>query len=78
MNQAILTTAEIEAYHRDGFVMPDYRLPDRVLDALREAYDRIVTENTDTMKEMNQGLHNQNYMKQFQNIKIQERFIRRN
>jgi 2-oxoglutarate dehydrogenase E1 component len=40
--------------------------------------DLLCYRNMAIMKEMSQGLHSQNYMKQFQNIKILERFIRRN
>ncbi len=48
MRKTTLTDSEIQAYHRDGFVMPDYRLPDDVLYALRKAYDRMVDQNSNT------------------------------
>ena len=48
MNTATLTDREIEAFHRDGFIMPDYQMPDRLLNQMRDAYDRVVAGNSDT------------------------------
>ena len=38
----MLTSQQIQQYHRDGFVTPDYRLPDTVLDDIRAAHDRLI------------------------------------
>ena len=44
---ASLSEAEIAAYHHDGLVIPDYRLPDDVLSAMRSAYDELLEANKD-------------------------------
>ncbi len=38
----MLTTAQVEQYHRDGYVTPDYRLPDIIIDDIRAAHDRLI------------------------------------
>jgi len=38
----MLSNDQIEKYHRDGYVTPDFRLPDDVLDDIREAHTRLV------------------------------------
>lgn len=38
----MLTKDQIEQYHRDGYVTPDYRLPDTVLGDIRDAHDRLI------------------------------------
>jgi hypothetical protein len=43
---ARLSPAQIEAYRRDGLVIPDYRLPEGQLDRLRAALDTLLAENT--------------------------------
>lgn len=39
---SMLTDAQIEQYHANGFVTPDYRLPDDVLNDIRDAHDRLI------------------------------------
>ena len=38
----MLTPTQLERYREDGFVVPDYRLPDWTIEAIREAYDRLL------------------------------------
>jgi ectoine hydroxylase-related dioxygenase (phytanoyl-CoA dioxygenase family) len=38
----MLTNAEIEQYHRDGYVTPDFRLDETTLDGIREAHARLI------------------------------------
>ncbi len=38
----MLGEQQIEQYHRNGYVTPDFRLPDRVLDDIRAAHNRLV------------------------------------
>ncbi len=38
----MLSEQEIEKYHRDGYVTPDFRLPDTVLDDIKAAHSRLV------------------------------------
>ena len=38
----MLTTEQVEQYHRDGYVTPDYRLPNIILDDIRAAHDRLI------------------------------------
>ena len=41
------TVAEIEAYRREGFVVPEYRLPPAQLAEMRAALERLMEENPD-------------------------------
>ncbi len=38
----MLSEQEIEKYHRDGYVTPDFRLPDAVLDDIKAAHGRLI------------------------------------
>lgn len=38
----MLTEAQLKRYHEDGYVIPDYRLPDDMLASIREAHDRLL------------------------------------
>lgn len=38
----MLTSDEIEQYHRDGFVTPDFRLDSKMVDDIRDAHTRLV------------------------------------
>lgn len=38
----MLTDSQISQYHSDGFLTPDYRVPETVLADIREAHNRIV------------------------------------
>lgn len=38
----MLTDAQIQQYRRDGFVTPDYRVPEAVLEDIRTAYSQLV------------------------------------
>ena len=42
---AVLTPEQIERYHRDGFIVPDYRLPDAMLERMREALEALMAAN---------------------------------
>jgi ectoine hydroxylase-related dioxygenase (phytanoyl-CoA dioxygenase family) len=41
----MLTEEQIAAYHRDGFVTPDYRVPESVLADIRGAHGRLVRQH---------------------------------
>jgi len=47
-NNARLSDEEVATYHRDGLVIPDYRLPDEVLARMRNAYEEILEANKNT------------------------------
>ncbi|MCX6048163.1 MAG: phytanoyl-CoA dioxygenase family protein [Chloroflexi bacterium] len=38
----MLTNEQIERYHRDGFVTPDFRLSEDVIAEIRQAHDRLI------------------------------------
>ena len=38
----MLNSAEIEQYHRDGYVTPDFRMDETPLDGIREAHARLI------------------------------------
>ncbi len=42
---AHLSDAEVAAYHRDGLVIPDYRIPDAMLERMRTALDKLIRSN---------------------------------
>ncbi len=48
---ATLSPAEIATYKRDGLVIPDHRLPDARLQAMRAALDRVISGNADVRPE---------------------------
>jgi len=41
----MLTPQQIEKYHADGYVTPDFRLPSDVIDGIREAHSRLVAQH---------------------------------
>jgi hypothetical protein len=45
MSHGLLDADEVETYHRDGFVVPNYRLPAKTLDLLRTLTVRLVEDN---------------------------------
>ena len=38
-----LSEAEVDRYHEDGYVIPEYRLPEETLQDIRANYDRLLT-----------------------------------
>ena len=38
----MLTQTQLERYREDGFVVPDYRLPDETVEAIRRDHDRLL------------------------------------
>lgn len=53
----LLNEDQIARYHRDGYLVPDYRLPEDVLDRMRTAYDRLLARNTDIKSDIMLGPH---------------------
>ena len=47
----VLSTAELEHYREHGYVLPDFRLPDDLLQSLREGVDRVLSTYTDMAQE---------------------------
>jgi hypothetical protein len=41
-NPAVLTQEQIDAYHRDGYVVPDFRIPDAMLDSIRSRHANLL------------------------------------
>ena len=46
-----LSAGEIETYHREGLVVPEYRLPEARLQLLREALETVLENNPDVPRE---------------------------
>lgn len=46
-----LTAAEIEAYRRDGYVIPEFRLSEEWLARIRAALDRLLADNPNVRPE---------------------------
>ena len=38
----MLSESQIDQYHQDGFVIPDYRVPNDTLEAIKEDHDRFL------------------------------------
>jgi hypothetical protein len=38
----MLSDVEVQKYHEDGYVIPDFRLPDETLDEIRGAHGRLL------------------------------------
>lgn len=38
----MLTKRQIKKYHRDGFVTPDFRLPETVIEEIKQAHSRLI------------------------------------
>jgi len=52
-----LSEAEIDVYHEDGLVIPDYRVSDDMLARMRGAYDRLLADNPDITSDIMLGPH---------------------
>lgn len=53
-----LNAREIEQYRSEGLVVPDYRLPDETLEALKEMVDRLIADHPGLPPEALSGPHN--------------------
>lgn len=53
-----LSPEEIARFHEDGLVVPDYRVPDDILDDMRQAVDRLIADHPDVRPEQLSGPHN--------------------
>jgi hypothetical protein len=53
-----LSDAEIQRYHDDGLVIPDYRLPDAILARMQAEVDRLIERNPGVRPEQLSGAHN--------------------
>lgn len=53
----LLSASEIERYHENGFVVPDFRLPPAQLDRMRDAYDRLLLRNPGVSADFMLGPH---------------------
>lgn len=53
-----LSDEEVARYHRDGLVVPDYRIPEDWLQRLRDAVDELIARNPDVRPEQLSGAHN--------------------
>lgn len=53
-----LTEAEVARYREEGLVIPDYRIPEAMLQRLRAEVDRLIARNPDVRPEQLSGAHN--------------------
>lgn len=53
-----LTDAEVDRFHADGLVIPDYRLPDDVLARMQAEVDHLIARNPGVRPEALSGAHN--------------------
>ena len=53
-----LSEAEIATYREEGLVVPDYRLPDDVLERMRAEVDDLISRHPDVRPELLSGPHN--------------------
>jgi hypothetical protein len=52
-----LAPEEIARFHEEGFVVPRYRLPNDVLGEMRQAYDRLIADNSAIASDIMLGPH---------------------
>ncbi|NIY16131.1 MAG: hypothetical protein GWM98_15160, partial [Nitrospinaceae bacterium] len=52
-----MTEAEIQTYREKGYVVPDYALPDDVLSAMRDEYEKLLADNRDLGSDFLLGPH---------------------
>jgi len=57
MKRQLLSQAEVEHYHRDGYVTPQYRLPADVLANLKREIEALIDGNTNIRPEQLAGAH---------------------
>ena len=53
----MLTEQETTSYQQQGFVVPQFRLPDQHVARLREALDRVIESNPGTRPEQLVSVH---------------------
>ncbi|MEM7207682.1 MAG: phytanoyl-CoA dioxygenase family protein [Pseudomonadota bacterium] len=57
MSPASLSDEQIESYHRSGYVVPEYRLPESLLAEMRVAYDELLCANPGISPDFMLGPH---------------------
>ncbi|MEM7294190.1 MAG: phytanoyl-CoA dioxygenase family protein, partial [Pseudomonadota bacterium] len=55
-----LSPNEIDSYHENGFVVPDYKLPEETLQRMRDAYDALLANNPNISPDFMLGPHLEN------------------
>jgi len=53
----LITEEQIARFHRDGYVIPDYRIPDEMLARMRRAYAELLDRNPDIRSDIMLGPH---------------------
>ncbi len=53
-----LSDAEVATYREHGLVVPDYRVPQHMLERMREAVDKLLADHPDVRPEQLSGPHN--------------------
>ena len=59
-HMASLSSSELEQYSADGYLVPEYRLPEAKVDDLRAALDRVISANPETRPEQLVSAHIKN------------------
>lgn len=57
VKEQLLSEIELASYRKDGYVIPQYRLPVKVLSNMREALDKLIADNPTIRPEMLMGIH---------------------
>jgi len=57
MGSQLLTNEEVASYHERGFFVPAWRLPDDLIDGMRQAIERLMQDNPDVRPEQLVGAH---------------------
>ena len=53
-----MTAAEVARFHEEGLVVPDYRIPQPLLDRMRAEVDTLIERNPGVRPEQLSGAHN--------------------
>lgn len=56
-SHSLITDEQVARYHRDGYVIPDYRIPDETLARMRRAYDELLERNPEIPPDIMLGPH---------------------
>ena len=39
----MLSKTQIDRYHKDGFVVPDFKMPENIINKIEESHDRLLS-----------------------------------
>ena len=43
LEKKLLSKTQIDRYHKDGFVVPDFKMPENTINKIEESHDRLLS-----------------------------------